>query len=154
MISTTNKIFDPEELLLIENCSDGYFKTGKDGVEAIYSTKDKKVEFVIFPDRTLAYVKSAMGYPLRKGEVGTLGELSPKPHPWLYAEVARVGLGIPFEERHSVVGMEDSGAGVCSVVLAGYACIGIADGNIIESGTKSLCHDYVDDLQSAINLIL
>ena len=22
------------------------------------------------------------GFPLRKGEVGTLGELSPKPHPW------------------------------------------------------------------------
>lgn len=36
------------------------------------------------------------GYPLRKGSVGTLGELSPKPHPWLYAEVARVGLGIPL----------------------------------------------------------
>ena len=322
MISSTNKIFDPEELLLIENCSDGYYKIGKDGVEAIYSTKDKKVEFVTFPDRILAYVSSAMGYPayypvneteiikpvqavlmdldgtsvksesfwiwiiekttasllsnpkfsleesdlpfvsghsvsehlehcirkycpektveqartfyfqhthyemneimqgrgranaftptdglkdflmelkskdikiglvtsglyekawpeilsafktlgmgdpedfydaiitagypLRKGEVGTLGELSPKPHPWLYAEVARVGLGIPFEQRHSVVGMEDSGAGVCSVVLAGYACIGIADGNIIESGTKSLCHDYVDDLQSVIDLI-
>lgn len=26
------------------------------------------------------------GFPMRKGEVGTLGELSPKPHPWLYAE--------------------------------------------------------------------
>ena len=35
------------------------------------------------------------GFPLRAGEVGTLGELSPKPHPWLYAEVARVGLGNP-----------------------------------------------------------
>ena len=53
------------------------------------------------------------GFPLRRGEVGTLGELSPKPHPWLYAEAARVGLGIPFEERESVVGIEDSGAGVC-----------------------------------------
>ena len=37
------------------------------------------------------------GFPLRRGEAGTLGELSPKPHPWLYAEAARVGLGIPFE---------------------------------------------------------
>lgn len=92
------------------------------------------------------------GFPLRKGEVGTLGELSPKPHPWLYAEVARVGLGIPFDQRHSVVGMEDSGAGVVSVMLAGFACIGISDGNIIESGTKSLCHAYLDDLPSAIDL--
>lgn len=91
------------------------------------------------------------GFPLRKGEVGTLGELSPKPHPWLYAEVARVGLGVPFEQRHSVVGMEDSGAGVVSVMLAGFACIGIADGNIIESGTKSLCHAYLEDLPSAID---
>jgi hypothetical protein len=39
------------------------------------------------------------GFPLRKGDVGTLGELSPKPHPWLYAEVSRVGLGITAEER-------------------------------------------------------
>ncbi len=37
------------------------------------------------------------GAPLRHGETGTLGELSPKPHPWLYAETARVGLGMPFE---------------------------------------------------------
>ena len=51
------------------------------------------------------------GFPLRKGEAGTLGELSPKPHPWLYAEAARVGLGIPFEARNSVLGIEDSGRG-------------------------------------------
>ena len=70
------------------------------------------------------------GFPLRKGEVGTLGELSPKPHPWLYAETCRVGLGIPFEERHHVVGIEDSGAGVCSIRLAGFAAIGMAGGNI------------------------
>ena len=40
-------------------------------------------------------------------------------HPWLYAEACRVGLGIPFEERNSVVGIDDSGAGVCSIRLAG-----------------------------------
>ena len=69
------------------------------------------------------------GYPLRKGSVGTLGELSPKPHPWLYAEVARVGLGIPFEDRNHVVGIEDSGAGVVSIKLAGFPTIGIGAGN-------------------------
>jgi beta-phosphoglucomutase-like phosphatase (HAD superfamily) len=90
------------------------------------------------------------GFPLRKGEVGTLGELSPKPHPWLYAEVARIGLGIPFEQRHSVIGMEDSGAGVCSVILAGFACIGIAGGNIIESGAKSLCYSYAENLSAVL----
>ena len=37
------------------------------------------------------------GFPMRDGEPGTLGELAPKPHPWLYAEACRLGLGIPFE---------------------------------------------------------
>jgi len=79
------------------------------------------------------------GYAIRPGEPGTLGELSPKPHPWLYAETARVGLGIPFEDRNHVVGIEDSGAGVCSIRLAGFPVFGIGGGNIIESGTKELC---------------
>jgi beta-phosphoglucomutase-like phosphatase (HAD superfamily) len=79
------------------------------------------------------------GFPLRKGEAGTLGELSPKPHPWLYAETARVGLGIKPEDRHHVVGIEDSGAGVCSIRLANFAVLGIKGGNIVESGTQSLC---------------
>jgi beta-phosphoglucomutase-like phosphatase (HAD superfamily) len=82
------------------------------------------------------------GFPLRLGEVGTLGELTPKPHPWLYAEACRVGLGIPFEQRNSVVGIDDSGAGVCSIRLAGFPTIGFDGGNICESGTKSLCNFY------------
>lgn len=82
------------------------------------------------------------GFPLRRGEVGTLGELSPKPHPWLYAEAARVGLGIPFEEGESVVGIEDSGAGVCAIRLAGFVTVGLEGGNIRESGTQAMC-DYV-----------
>jgi beta-phosphoglucomutase len=86
------------------------------------------------------------GFPLRKGQPGTLGELSPKPHPWLYAEAARVGLGIPFEERASVVGIEDSGAGVCAIRLAGFAPIGLAGGNILETGTRALCELYCRDL--------
>lgn len=84
------------------------------------------------------------GFPMRKGEPGTLGELSPKPHPWLYAEVSKVGLGIDFSDRSRVVGIEDSGAGVCSVRLAGFACLGLADGNIVDSGTRALCHEYFD----------
>jgi phosphoglycolate phosphatase-like HAD superfamily hydrolase len=43
------------------------------------------------------------GFAIRKGQVGTLGELSPKPHPWLYAETCRVGLGIDFNDRHHVI---------------------------------------------------
>ena len=93
------------------------------------------------------------GFPLRKGEVGTLGELSPKPHPWLYAEVSRVGLGIPFEERNSVVGIEDSGAGVCSIRLAGFPTIGIAGGNILSSGTKALCTSYCETFDEILRII-
>ncbi|RPJ51070.1 MAG: HAD family phosphatase [Chloroflexi bacterium] len=93
------------------------------------------------------------GFALRRGEVGTLGELEPKPHPWLYAETCRVGLGIPFEERERVVGIEDSGAGVCSIRLAGFAAIGLAGGNIQESGTIALCEHYCEDLGQVLKKI-
>ena len=93
------------------------------------------------------------GFPLGKGNVGTLGELSPKPHPWLYAECCRVGLGIPFEKRFHVVGIEDSGAGICSLKLAGFAPIGITGGNIIESGTKGLCEHYCKNFERIYDII-
>ena len=94
------------------------------------------------------------GYPLIKGSVGTLGELSPKPHPWLYSETCCVGLGIPFEERDSVVGIEDSGAGVCSVRLAGYTTIGLGGGNIKTSGTEDFCQYYEESLSDIAKIIL
>ena len=94
------------------------------------------------------------GFPLRKGGTGTLGELSPKPHPWLYSETARVGLGIEFADRNSVVGIEDSGAGVCSIRLAGYPTIGIGGGNIIESGTQELCCHYCESFGEIASIIL
>lgn len=93
------------------------------------------------------------GYPLRKGEAGTLGELSPKPHPWLYAETARVGLGIDFAERHHVIGIEDSGAGIASIVLAGFSAIGVADGNIDSSGTRPLCSHFADHFSDILPLL-
>jgi beta-phosphoglucomutase-like phosphatase (HAD superfamily) len=93
------------------------------------------------------------GFQPGDGSAGTLGELEPKPHPWLYAEVCRVGLGIPFEERFNVIGIEDSGAGICSVRLAGFAPIGIAGGNIIESGTKPLCSHYCADFEQILDII-
>lgn len=93
------------------------------------------------------------GFPIRKGEAGTLGELSPKPHPWLYAEVARVGLGIQTHERQHVIGIEDSGAGVCSIFLAGFPVIGISGGNILESGAKPLCQRYCNDFNEIMKII-
>jgi beta-phosphoglucomutase-like phosphatase (HAD superfamily) len=93
------------------------------------------------------------GFPLRKGQAGTLGELSPKPHPWLYAEVSRIGLGIPFEERNSVIGIEDSGAGICSIRLAGFPAIGIQGGNILSSGTRALCNHYCASFEEIFHII-
>jgi beta-phosphoglucomutase-like phosphatase (HAD superfamily) len=93
------------------------------------------------------------GYPLRRGEVGTLGELSPKPHPWLYAETARVGLGLPFAARNSIIGIEDSGAGACAIRLAGFPTVGMGGGNIIESGTRGLCDFYVETFEEVLRII-
>ena len=93
------------------------------------------------------------GFPLRKGEPGTLGELSPKPHPWLYAEVARVGLGIDTQYRNQVIGIEDSGAGVCSVRLGNFPTIGVGGGNIESSGTKALCNSYHEKLEDILKVI-
>jgi beta-phosphoglucomutase-like phosphatase (HAD superfamily) len=108
-----------------------------------------------FPEIASAFESMGMGDPLAfydsivtagtslgKGRAGTLGELCAKPHPWLYSESGIVGLGIPFEERGHVIGVEDSGAGVCALRLAGYFTIGLAGGNIIESGARGMCNAY------------
>lgn len=89
-----------------------------------------------------------------KGSTGTLSELPIKPHPWLYAETGRFGLGMLFENRSRVVAIEDSGAGACSARLAGYTTIGIAGGNIVSSGTKDFCTYYEPDLNSILNKII
>jgi beta-phosphoglucomutase-like phosphatase (HAD superfamily) len=143
--------------------------------EFLYTLKDKGIRIGLvtsglyekaWPEIVAAFKQLNMGDPrdfydasitaghaIRKGEVGTLGELEPKPHPWLYAETARVGLGIEFADRHHVLGMEDSGAGVVSVRLAGFACLGMAGGNIMESGTRSLCSAYCNDFAEALRVI-
>lgn len=94
------------------------------------------------------------GQALRKGQTGTLGELAPKPHPWLYAETARVGLGIPFERRHKVLGIEDSSAGVVSIKLAGFSCCGVAGGNIDKAGVGDMCDYRADKLLDILNIIM
>ena len=94
------------------------------------------------------------GQALRAGQTGTLGELAPKPHPWLYAETARVGLGIPFERRHKILGIEDSSAGVVSIKLAGFACCGIAGGNIEQAGVGEMCDYKINNLSDCLDIIL
>ena len=94
------------------------------------------------------------GQTFKKGQSGTIGELAPKPHPWLYSETAKVGLGIKEEDKGRVLGFEDSSAGVMSIRLAGFEAIGINGGNIHASGMDSLCLKQYDDLCDALPLIL
>lgn len=93
------------------------------------------------------------GFPLRKGQPGTLGELSPKPHPWLYSEICRVGLGFGPEESSHIAGIEDSAAGVCSIRLAGFSVIGFGGGNIKKSGTIALCNNFCDTFEEVLKII-
>ena len=94
------------------------------------------------------------GFAIRKGQVGTLGELAPKPHPWLYAETARVGLGIDSSRRNRVIGFEDSSAGVVSIRLAGFAALGVGGGNIEQAGVRPLLHGHVETLPEALPMVL
>jgi beta-phosphoglucomutase len=94
------------------------------------------------------------GQTLRKGQAGTLGELAPKPHPWLYAETARIGLEMPTGKSNRIVGLEDSAAGVLSIRLAGFTALGISGGNIEQSGLKPLLSGYHDNLLDTLPFIL
>lgn len=94
------------------------------------------------------------GTAFKTGQAGTISELAMKPHPWLYAETARVGLGILPEERNRVIGMEDSSAGVLSLRLAGFPVIGVGGGNIGKAGVSGLCLKEYDNLCDALPLIV
>jgi beta-phosphoglucomutase-like phosphatase (HAD superfamily) len=55
-------------------------------------------------------------------------------------------LHIDPAERHQVVGLEDSAAGVVALRLAGFAVIGLAGGNLEASGVRGLCHHLCQSL--------
>ena len=93
------------------------------------------------------------GHAIRPGQTGTLGELEAKPHPWLYAEAARVGLGIAPARRAHCIGIEDSGAGICSIRLAGFAAVGIEGGNIRAAGVGPLVHCMKPSLLDVLELL-
>lgn len=93
------------------------------------------------------------GQAFGKGTAGTIGELAPKPHPWLYSETAKVGLGISEEEKCQVLGFEDSSAGIASLRLAGFCAVGINGGNIHSGGVDSLCMKKCDTLLEALPLL-
>ncbi len=85
------------------------------------------------------------------GDYGTLGELSVKPHPWVYAEI---GMALAGDNKENVITLEDSSSGVLSSRLAGYGVIGLSDGNIIQSGMVSFCVKMVDSLEPILSIIV
>lgn len=52
-----------------------------------------------------------------------------------------------------MVGIEDSGAGVCSIRLAGFPVIGFDGGNIEKSGTRALCNWFCGDFTEVLAVI-
>lgn len=93
------------------------------------------------------------GTALKKGQTGTLGELAPKPHPWLYAETLRVGLGMEEKDKPRVLGIEDSSAGVLSLTLAGIRCVGVERGNIRQGKVNSLCMQDERNLMEILEML-
>lgn len=151
------------------------FRPAPGAKEFLVKLKEKKIKIGLvtsglyekaYPEILSAFQTWGMGEPtdfydciitagtsLGKGRTGTLGELEAKPHPWLYAETANVGLGVPFESRGRVIGIEDSGAGVSAIRLAGFYTVGISGGNIRESGTLGMCNAYCETFEEIEKLL-
>lgn len=94
------------------------------------------------------------GFSSRGHKVSTLGALASKPHPWLYAEAARIGLGFETEKRAQIIGIEDTAAGVIALKLAGFPAIGMKKGNIGLSGVRPLLHAECEFLPELLPLLL
>ncbi len=84
-------------------------------------------------------------------DYGTLGEVVSKPHPWIYTELAYLGLKIA--DASKVIGIEDSAAGVLSLRFSSFAVIGLNNGNISKSGLDCLCYKKADKLSDILKII-
>lgn len=122
------------------------------------------LRYKAMPEIVSAFRKLGMGNPedfydgiidagfQKSNAVGTLGEVASKPHPWLYFELAKIGL--KADNFSKVIGIEDSSAGVISLRLAGINVIGLNEGNIDQSGVAPLCSHRIGDLTEALDIIL
>src|SRR5690606_14041338 len=88
------------------------------------------------------------------GTASTLGGLASKPHPWLYLDAARAGLGLGEEEWQHEVCIEDSTAGVIAAHLAGFAVLGLNTGSLAQSGVESLLLGQGDSLLDFLPLLI
>lgn len=85
------------------------------------------------------------------GDYGTLGEVASKPHPWIYTELAYLGLKVT--DPTTVIGIEDSAAGVLSLRFSGFPVVGLNSGNITQSGLDCLCCKKVNKLEEILQII-
>ena len=92
------------------------------------------------------------GFRSGKGFAGNISEACVKPHPWLYSEIANISLGI--RDCKSIVGIEDSGAGVIALRLAGYQVLGMEGGNIRKSKLENACSSMNNNLCDLFEQIL
>lgn len=85
------------------------------------------------------------------GDYGTLGEVASKPHPWIYTELAYLGLKVT--DPTTVIGIEDSAAGVLSLRFSGFPVVGLNSGNITQSGLDCLCCKKVNKLEEILQMV-
>lgn len=164
--------FELDEILAGGGRSDA-FKPMQGLKEFLYALKAKGIkiglvtsglDYKAIPEIVAVFRELNMGNPLdfydsiitgghRKdtGEYGTLGEIAAKPHPWVYTEIAYMGLKIKDPTR--VLGIEDSAAGVMALRFAGFPVVGLNGGNIAQSGLDCLCCKKVDKLEEILKLL-
>ena len=85
------------------------------------------------------------------GAYGTVGEIASKPHPFIYSELAHLGLSVKNDSH--VLGIEDSSAGVLSLRFAGLPVVGLNTVNISKSGLDSFCYKKVDNLIEILEIL-
>lgn len=85
-------------------------------------------------------------------DYGTIGEIAAKPHPYLYTELAYMGLKI--KNPGKIIGIEDSAAGILSLRTGGFPAIGLKSGNIDGSGLAELCSYRAAALEECLEIIL
>jgi len=61
-------------------------------------------------------------------------------------------LSLPAAAPGSHISQSSGGAQVCAIRLAGFPTVGIAGGNIVESGTRALCDFYADTSEEMLQV--
>lgn len=90
------------------------------------------------------------GISAKAGQVGTMGEVCSKPHPWLYSEALRqleVAAG-------DAIGIEDSSAGILALTAAGIPSIGVGFSSPMLGTPQTLCCRCFVDLSGVASWLM